>query len=301
MGGGTTGNRQLVWFDQSGKRLEKVGSSGSIFDFSLSPDEKRVVFRRVDPQTRNNDLWILDLFRQTESRFTFHSEVDDDPVWSADGNTIYFDSNPDGVPNLHQKIASGAGKEELLLKAAIGNWPLDCSSDARYLLYQYDDLKTKEDLWILPLGGDKKPFPYAHTDASEYSGHFSPDVRWIAYSSNESGKYEVYVQAFPLTQGKWQVSTAGGAAPSWSKDGKEIFYLSPDKKLMAVDVKGTGTSFEQGIPKPLFDTDIDNYVAADRYVVSRDGTRILINTSVEGTSAKPVLIILNWTAEITRK
>ena len=301
LGAGSTGNRQLVWFDRSGKRLEKAGTSGSNFDFCVSPDEKRVVFRRVDPLTRNNDLWILDLQRQTESRFTFSSAVDDDPVWSSDGSRVFFDSNPEGVANLYQKVGSGAGTEELLFKSPDGKFPMDCSPDGRYLLFQQLGQRTKEDLWILPTGGDRKPYPYVQSAASEYSGHFSPDGRWIAYSSDESGKYEVYVQAFPLTQGKWQVSISGGAAPLWSKDGKELFYLAPDKKVMAVSVTGRGTSFEQGIPKPLFDTDVDVYVAAARYAVSKDGKRFLINSSVEGSSSKPIMIALDWAHGITRK
>jgi Tol biopolymer transport system component len=301
MGSGSTGNRQLLWFDRSGKQLEKAGTPGSVFDFCLSPDEKRVVFRRIDPLTRNNDLWILDLQRQTESRFTFSSAVDDDPIWSSDGTRVYYDSNPEGAANLYQKVGTGAGNEELLLKSGDGKFPMDCSPDGRYLLFQVAGQKTKEDLWILPTGGDRKPYPYVQSTASEYSGHFSPDGRWIAYSSDESGKYEVYVQAFPLTQGKWQVSISGGAAPLWSKDGKELFYLAPDKKLMVVSVTGKGTSFEQGIPKPLFDADVDVFAAAARYAVSRDGKRFLVNSSVEGSSAKPIMVALDWAHGITRK
>lgn len=301
VGTGATGNRQLVWYDRTGKRLEKVGTAGIVFDFALSPDERRVVFRRIDQQTRNNDLWLLDLARQTESRFTFRQTVDDDPVWSPDGTRIIFDSNPEGVGNIHQKVATGAGSEEVLLKSTSGNFPLSWSPDGYNILYQSEDPKTKVDLWILPTVGDKKPYPYVRTEALEFSGNFSPDGRWIAYSSDESGRFEVYVQAFPLTQGKWQVSTGGGGMPVWGKDGKELFYLAPDKKLMAVDVKGTGTSFEQGIPQPLFDADVDNFASVNRYTVSRDGKRFLINTSVEGTSAKPIMVVMNWTAEITKK
>jgi Tol biopolymer transport system component len=299
--GGATGNRQFVWYDRSGKRIEKVGTPGTLFDFALSPDEKRVVFRRVDPQTRNNDLWLLDLIRQTESRFTFNQTVDDDPVWSPDGNKILFDSNPDGQANLHQKIATGAGSEELLLKSPQPNWPLDWSSDGRYILYEVENTKTKGDLWIFPIGGDKKPFPFVQTNALEYTGKFSPDGHWIAYSSDESEKMEVYVQAFPLTQGKWQVSVGGGGGPQWSKDGKQIYYVAPDKNLMEVDVKGMGASFEQGIPKPLFNVDIDSYQAPNRYAVSKDGKRFLVNTSIEGTSIKPIMVVMNWTADIKTK
>lgn len=301
LGEGSSGNRQLVWFDRSGKRLDKVGTPGLLWDFSLSPDEKRVVFRRVDRQTRNEDLWMLDLLRGTESRFTFRPARDDDPVWSPDGSKVLFDSNPEGVSNLHQKIASGAGSEELLLKSTRADYPLDWSSDGRYVLFGREDPKTKADLWILPMTGEKKPFPYVNTEATEFSGKFSPDGRWIAYSSDESGKLEVYIQAFPITSGKWQVSVGGGGAPFWSKDGKEIFYLAPDKKLMSVDVKTTGGSVEQGIPRPLFTTDVDNFSLPNRVAVSRDGKRFLANSGVESTSSKPVAVVLNWTADVKTK
>ena len=300
MGLGSTGNRQLVWFDRNGKRLGTVGTAGLQFDFSLAPDEKRVIIRRLDSQAHNHDLWMIDVIRQTESRFTFSPAVDDDPVWSSDGATIFFDSNPEGIPNIHRKTASGVGNEELLLKSSVSNVPLSSSPDGRYLLFVKTDQKTKEDLWILPLTGDRKPFPYLQTAASEYCGQFSPDGRWIAFASNESGKFEVYVQAFPTSQGKWQVSTGGGAHPVWSKNGKEIFYLAPDKKLMAVDIKPSGTSFEEGIPKPLFTTNVDAYDSFNRFVVSNDGKRFLINSSIEGKSSEPIMVILNWTAEVKK-
>jgi len=153
----------------------------------------------------------------------------------------------------------------------------------------------------VPLAGDKKPFPFVNTDATEFTGRFSPDSRWVVYSSDESGKFEVYVQAFPATSGKWQVSIGGGAAPTWSKDGREIFYLAPDKKLMAVEVKTVGSSLEQGIPKPLFATDVDQSVLPNRYTASKDAKRFLVNNSVESTGAKPIAIVLNWTADIKGK
>jgi eukaryotic-like serine/threonine-protein kinase len=301
MGSGSKGIRQLVWIDRNGKHLEKAGTAGLNFDFSISPDEKKVAMRRIDPQSRNHDLWMVDLMRGTESRFTFRPCVDDDPVWSPDGTTIYFDSNPIGTPNIHRKPTSGLGSEELVLNSPISNVPLSCSPDGRNLLYVSTDPKTKEDLWILPLTGDKKPYPYIQTDASEYSGQFSPDGRWIAYGSNESGKFEVYVQSFPATQGKWQVSTSGGGHPVWSKNGKELFYLAPDKKLMAVDVTLTGSSFEQGIPKPLFIADVDNYVGFNRFVVSKDAKKFLVEISTDETNAKPIMVMLNWNAEMKKK
>jgi Tol biopolymer transport system component len=303
MGTGTKGTRELVWFDRSGKRLGSVSSVGAIFDFALSPDERQVAFRRIDPNTQNQDIWITDLERQTESRFTFQQWTDDDPVWSPDGKTIVFDSRPDGIPNLYRKIASGTGTEELLLKSTVLNTPLDYSSDGKYVLYQFIDPRTHEDLWVLPINGDSagKPFPYIHTAASEYSAKFSPDGRWVAYSSDESGKYEVYVQAFPEAAGKWQVSASGGGNPMWGKDGKQIYFLAPDKKLMAVDVDGVGATFKLGVPKPLFPTDVDVYNSVNRYAVTADGQRFLVNSSIAGGSIKPIEVMMHWTEEIQKQ
>jgi serine/threonine protein kinase len=300
-GEGESGSRQLVWYDRSGKRMEKIGSQGDMYDFALSPDEKRVVFRRVDPQTRNQDLWILDVARRTESRFTFSPATEDDPVWSPDGTRIAFDSNRDGIASPYVKIASGAGSETLLWKAPTTTTPLDWSPDGKYLLLNVEGTNGKSDLYALPFGGDKKPFPVVQTEANEDVGKFSPDGRWVAYQSDESGKLEVYVQAFPVSEGKWQVSVKGGGAPQWSRDGKELYYISPERKLMAVDVRMAGSSFEPGIPKPLFSTTVDTYLAPNRFAATRDGKRFLVNSTIEADSTSPIIVVLNWTAGILKK
>jgi dipeptidyl aminopeptidase/acylaminoacyl peptidase len=303
-GAGST-TRQLFWYDRDGKRLGTIGRPGIVYDFALSPEEHRVVFRRVDASAGNNhDLWVFDLVRLTESRFTFSQGLDDDPVWAPDGNSIIFDSNPDGASNIHRKISTGAEREELLLKSSVGNFPLDYSSDGRYILYtqQVDASGTaNSSLWVLPLTGDRKPVRITRGETNVSTGKFSPDARWLVYASNESGREEVYVQAFPATQGKWQVSTAGGGAPQWSKDGTEIFYISPSRKLMVVGVQTIGGSVELGIPKPLFETDVDRFSAPNRYAVTRDGQRFILNLPSEGAASLPLTVVLNWTEEMEKK
>jgi len=300
-GGGGISFRQYAWYDRAGKRLSTVGRAGLNFDFALSPDEKRIVFRQVDGETGNNDLWMLDLLRRTESRFTFQPTTDDDPVWSPDGDFVIFDSNPGGRANIFRKNSSGAGSEEVLLKSDTAAYPYDWSSDGRYILYDKPGPKGSRDIWVLPLTGDRTPFPYVCANADEIDGRFSPNVRWIAFASNESGKDEVYVQAFPQTGAKWQVSTAGGSSPLWRSDGKELYYISPSKKLMSVDVKTSGPIFEQGIPQALFDADMDVYGLPNRYAPSKDGTKFLVNSSAEGVRRYPVTVVLNWTGDLTKR
>lgn len=178
----------------------------------LSPDEKRVAIQRIDGA--HSDIWLLDLARGLPSRFTFNETTDDDPVWSPDGNTIVFSSSRDGRFDLYRKVSSGAGNEEVLFKSEMpGKEGTDWSQDGRFILFDQGGPQSGIDLWVLPLFGDGKPYALQQTPFSEFQGHFSPDGQWFAYTSNESGRNEVYAQSFPPSGGKWQVSTDGGAQP----------------------------------------------------------------------------------------
>ena len=210
-------------------------------------------------------------------------------------------SNREGAFNLYQKSASGAGKEELLLKTELPKFPTDWSADGRFIVYNVIDPKTKADVWVLPLFGDQKPFPLLQTEFNERIGRFSPDGRWIAYASDESGTNQIYVQSFPTSGGKWQVSTNGGSFPAWRRDGKELFYVSPDKKMMAVEVKGEGATFERGVPKALFDVRVPSFNAAQaRFAVTADGQKFLVNNTIGETTSAPIAVVLNWTADLKK-
>ncbi|HEX6186735.1 MAG TPA: protein kinase [Pyrinomonadaceae bacterium] len=293
---GSPSNRQLVWFDRAGKRLSVVGPPAGYNDVVLSPDEKRAAVQRDD--SANSDIWMMDLERGVAGRFTFNTELDDDPAWSPDGNSIVFNSGRGGVRGLYRKVSSGAGNEELLVKADAITNGIDWSADGKFIVFEGSDSQTGANLWVLPLYGDMKPYVVLQTQFNETHGRFSPDNRWLAYVSNESGRNEVYVQSFPTSGGKWQVSTTGGAQPHWRADGKELFYMTPDRKLMAVDVNSQ-QSFAVGAPKLLFQTTVARYEAPNRYAVSRDGQRFLINSAVEEVS-HTMTVVLNWTAEIKR-
>ncbi len=292
--------RRLVWFDRQGKQIAAVGEPGLYLHPWLSPDEKRVAAETLEAQQGTPDLWLLDLAREVPTRFTFDPGVDAYPVWSPDGSRIVWGSGRDGAFNLYQKLASGAGQEEPLLKTDDAKRPTDWSLDGRFLAYSQSDPKSKWDLWVLPLSGDRKPAVFLQTPFDEEQGHFSPDGRWIAYASNESSVQQVYVQPFPATGAKFQVSKNGGQYPKWRRDGRELFFLAPDRKLMAIDVRATGgASFEVGNPKALFQTRIEG--AATRYTVTRDGQRFLVPTAtVDQAASTPATVVINWAAGVKR-
>jgi len=298
---GTAENVQLAWFDRGGKQLGTVGPPGAYFNPWLSPDEKRVAVTRDDPQVGTADIWLIELARGTPTRFTFGPSVNITPIWSPDGSRIVFSTNRDGPMTLYQRAASGAGNDEALLKSDHPKAPNDWSADGRFILYQDRDPKTNRDLWVLPLSGDQKPFPFLQTEFDEFQGQFSPDGKWIAYTSNESGTWQVYVRSFPPSGGKWQVSTAGGAQPQWRRDGRELYYISPDRKLMAVEVKGDGSTFEVGVPKVLFELRVPGIPGPrNYYVAAAAGRRFLVTSVLEEATPQPISVVLNWTADLKR-
>ncbi|MBL8203565.1 MAG: serine/threonine-protein kinase [Blastocatellia bacterium] len=243
------GNRQLTWFDRTGKSLGMVGQPGRWLAKRLSPDAQRLIAERIEEQSSNADLRLLVLARGTDTRFTFDPLNDIFPIWSPDGSRIVWTSNREGVPNLYQKAASGAGQDELLLRSGYPKIAHDWSADGRVILYQENN-----DLWVLPLEGERNPWPWLNTPFTESAGRFAPDGKWIAYQSNESGRNEIYVQAFvpgaPSSGSKWQLSTNGGTFPAWRRDGRELFFVSPDNTLTVVDVT-LGAAVKAGTPRAL--------------------------------------------------
>ncbi len=294
-------NQQLSWFDRAGKPAGLIGVQGSYLAAELSPTEDRVAVTRADRQTKTTDIWLLDLASGSDLRFTYDPASDGFPLWSPDGSRIAWLSLREGAPSFYQKPvnSAGAGQAELLYRSDHQKAPTDWSDDGRFLLFQDNDPKTKWDIWVLPMEGEHKPVPFAQTQYNETNAHLSPDGRWIAYISDESGTPEVYVQAFqPNGQtegGKWQVSAKGGNQPSWRRDGKELFYTAGGK-LMSAEVR-SGTDFQIGASKELFDL---RGLRAVGGTIARDGQRILLVTSVEEPNALPFTIVLNWTAEMRR-
>src|SRR5215813_2225732 len=297
--GSATGNLQLTWFDRSGKPLGVLDDPAPNANPKLSPDGKRLAVVITDPQTGHPDIWLYELARGIKTRFTFDPAGEREPIWSPDGSRIVFTSNRKGHFDLYQKSANGAGSEELLLESNFDKAPSSFSPNGRFLLYSAVDPKTKADLWVLPLGGDRKPFPFLQTEFTESFGQFSPDGRWIAYRSDESRGGEIYVAPFPGPGGQRQVSTAGGRQPRWRGNGKELFYLSPDDKMMAAEVNGQGATLEVGAVRPLFEAR-QSVTGGFLYDVTGDGQRFLINAAVEQKASSPIILVQNWTVDSKR-
>jgi Tol biopolymer transport system component len=254
----------------------------------LSPDGKRAATTRGGVSL--SDIWMQDAAGST--RFTFDPADDRFTIWSPDGTRVVFASNRKGQYDLYQKPANGSGGEEVLLDTSSDNKrPNSWSPDGRFILY--NSSLNNGDLMVLPLTGDRKPFPFLSTPVNEQQGAFSPAGKWVAYQSDESGRNEVYVRPFPGPGGQWQISAGGGTSPRWRADGKELYYVAPDGKLMAAAITAHGTTFVHETPAALFQAHMPQVPLRPQYDVARDG-RFLINTELENTSTEPIHLLLNW-------
>jgi serine/threonine protein kinase/Tol biopolymer transport system component len=304
--------QQLEWFDRTGTSIGKVAEPADYGGVSLSPDGKRIAFDVYDSQSRNRDIWVYDLARRLPTRFTFEPSVEEYPVWSPDGSRIIFSSDRKGQSDLFQKTTSGAGVEEVLLESPRPKFAYDWSSDGKFIAYVEINLRQKEDLWILPLdsngaGGDRKPFVFLQTEFDEDVTQFSPDMRWLGYISNESGNWELYVRPFMGSDGtpminqtrKWQVSTNGAFYFKWNRNGMELFYRSIDNKLMAAEVRASGSTLDVGAVRPLFEMKAQGECYF--YDVTADGQKFLMGIPVGGRSAPTLTLVTNWDAGLKKK
>jgi Tol biopolymer transport system component len=290
---GNAPDLRLVSYGRDGKRAETIGDPDRYQQIALSPDETRLTVERMDTKTNTWDVWLLELRSGILSRVTFDPGNEWDAVWSPDGRQIVFGSDRKGHLDLYRETIGG-GEEELLIENAERKVPEDWLKDGS-ILYTNQQGKT---IYRLPLTGDRKPEVLLQTEFDKDEPHVSPDQRWIAYGSNESGRWEVYVASFPKFTDRRQISTSGGGQAIWRKDGKELFYFGLDGKMMAVDVKA-GATIETGVPKVLFETRLRPAPTLDQYAVTGDGKRFIVTEPVE-ESAKPTTVILNWTAKLPR-
>jgi serine/threonine protein kinase/Tol biopolymer transport system component len=299
-GAAAAASLQPTWFDRQGKQIGTFGERGPDQAFVVSPDGAHAGVRDASEPSRG-DIWRLDFERGVRTRLTFRQSAGSRPVWSPDGSRIIFAAG-NQLDTILEKASSGAGEEnELLKKPGEIKLPTSWSRDGRFLLYSTAlTPKTGSDLWMLPLEGDRKPVLLLGTEFNEFEGSFSPDMRWIAYTSNESGRDEIYVRPFvssgssgpSLGAGKWQVSKDGGAGAKWRADGKEIIFHGPppNGSPMAVDATGSGSAFQPGVPEQLFAAPVN--IGWD---VTADGKRFLMAAAPgQQPTAEPITVVLNW-------
>jgi Tol biopolymer transport system component len=290
----------LSWFDRAGKRLSTLGEAAHYSNPALSPDGKKLAICRAGSQGDTRDIWLIDLGRETNSRFTFDPGDDLNPVWSPDGSMVAFTSTRKGARDIYMKASSGVGEDRLLLASKVQKNLEDWSRDGRFLLYN-TSREGRIELWVLPLqagpaGAPGEPKPAVQAPGAADQGRFSPDGRLIAYRSNESGRNEIYVQPFPAVGGKWQISNNGGTEPYWRDDGREIYYVA-GTKIMAVGVKPGPAGLEAGMPGELFPVQLAGATRRSRYLATGDGKRFLVFTVHEGGEEdKPISVVLNWTS-----
>jgi eukaryotic-like serine/threonine-protein kinase len=301
--GETAGGWNLLWWDRDGKSAGSFPQPDRYLFPTLSPDGKQLASMIFTGAQGNEDTWTFDLARGTSTRLTFNGTARGFPVWSADGKTVFYGSNPKGTSHIYSKNSDGSGPEHVILENNdILELATSTSPDGHYLVYIRRELKnndTNYQIWALPLIGESKPVPVVQSAFESQFAIVSPDSKWMVYQSNESGRREIYITAFPGGGAKWQVSTNGGTWPRWRKDGKELFFLDPADKMMAVDVNTSGASIQLGIPRGLFQT-----VGIQRdygpYDVTADGKKFLLNSGNLKEGSDPFTLVLNWPAELKK-
>jgi Tol biopolymer transport system component len=294
---------QLTWIDRKGTTLSTTGDPGSYINLDLSRDDLRLAVSQMKEQPggqSNVDIWILDLSRAgASSRLTDDPAREFDPAWSPDGKFVAFNwGRTGGRYSLYVRPSNRSAQEELLVETATGISAPEWSPAGRFMLYSEQEATGANfDLWTLSLSGERKASVFLRTPHDERGGTFSPDGHWIAYESNESGRAEVYVRPFPVSEGWHAISRDGGRAPRWRQDGRELFFLRPDGMLMAARI-GTTPSFTASLPQELFQTGLTSAGTFHPYVVAKDGQRFLIPVPSERLGSARVTVVLNWPGDL---
>jgi len=299
-GTGATPTSLTQWFDRLGKPLGRLGAGSELSNYNayyqqISPDGRKVAISAF--QSTTADLWLVDMERDVSSRITFNDATELSPVWSPDSTELMYVSNRDGFYNIYRQSLSKPGEEHRVTEATSHKYTTDWSADGRTIVFTNMDPRTQADIWTMPATGGK-PMPFLATTFNEYAGRLSPDGQWLAYTSDESGRPEVYVQRFPSGRDKSRLSTQGGSHPQWRADGRELFYLAANRTLSALSMT-LAPSLIAGRPGKIFDVPVDTSIGsmhAVHFVVSADGQRFLLGVSV--INQKSTTVVLNWTSAL---
>jgi Tol biopolymer transport system component len=301
---------KLSWWSRTGKKLSSLNGDAEIsLQMRLSPDGERVAISQPTAGGLTSDIWIGETTHESWARFTFDAATDNYPIWSPDGRRILFSSDRNGLFDLFQRTSNGEGSDEVLFRSRESKTPSDWSQDGQFIAYTVNyPADNNYDVWILPMrssppGNERKPFPFLHTNSRELRATFSPDGRWIAYQSDESGRDEIYIRPFPGPGGKWQVSIAGGTRPRWRGDGKEIFFVGTDFRIMSANVTAGVSTVQIDSVKPLFDMGYapTGSPIRDLYDVSRDGQHFLMDSPEANEVSIPLTLVINWPEEVKKK
>jgi serine/threonine protein kinase/Tol biopolymer transport system component len=304
-GGGPALDRQFVWHDRTGRPLGTEGKPGLYTtNFDLSPDGTQIAVAQGNRQGSQFDIWLVDWARDLSRRLTFDPALtpNGNVVWSSDGSRVAFASQRAGNRDIFQKNVNGVGTETPLLATPVDEWPEDWSEDGRYLAYGRNTAQGTTGaggIFALPLFGDRRPITIADTPFGDDEPRFSKDGRWVAYNSDESGTFQVYLVSFPAIDQKRQISTDGGVQPRWRRDGKELFYLGLDGRIMAVDLRIDST-IDAGVPRPLFNTRLSVDPIRDQFAVAADGQRFLVQVPVVVGLPTPITVLVNWRPSLSK-
>jgi serine/threonine protein kinase/Tol biopolymer transport system component len=296
VGSPTAGSSRLLWYDRDGKQIAETGTLGDYGTPSLSPDGRKLAVVVSAPSKSSPNIWVFDLARGIRDRLTFSSAIDAAPSWSPDGKTIVFQSNRSGQFHLYQKAADGAGSTSPLVLDNDWEYSPSFSSDGRYLIFERHARQpgAHTEIQAMPLSGDRKAFPVVQNQQFNVTlPALSPDGKWLAYVSPESGRREIYIVTFPHGTGRWEVSPGGGDWPRWRHDGKELFYISPDNKIMSAEISEHQANLVIGKVQPLFQTNPDSSPGW-LYDVSPNGKQFVVATQGARQATAPLTLVVNW-------
>ena len=300
--GDAEGDWDLQWTDRDGKQTGFAAPPDRYVTPRLSPDGTHLAVMIFNGVFGTGDIWVFDLARGTKTRLTFGPANQSKPIWTPDGKTVVYQSAQSGVPHIYEKPFDGSGSEKPVLVTPDGmELPDSFSPDGRYLVYERKLINSDATyhLWALPMLGEGKPFVIVQTTFEERDGEVSPDGKWMAYRNNETGRWEIYITAFPGGGAKWQVSTNGGTNPRWRKDGRELFFLDPSENLVAVDVNTASNAVTLGVPHTMFQA-LGIQPEYGPFDVAGDGKRFLLNSGDLKEGSAPFTLVQNWPAELKK-